>query len=73
MLNYKTKQHIRENPPLMRDIEAVLEKDKRYLSLDCMPDERHRMLGEYLEELERKGPPPPPTASDKVSRRPKQT
>lgn len=69
MLNYKSKQQVRENPQIMRDIEAVLEKDKRFLNLETMPDDRHRLIVEYLEELERLGPPPPPTASDKVSRR----
>lgn len=69
MLNYKTKQTIRENHQVLENIEAVLEKDKRFLNLETMPEERNRLLFEYLEELERIGPPPPPTASDKAGRR----
>jgi len=64
MLNYKSKQQIRENPQILKDVEALLEKDKRFLNLDCLADERQRLLAEYLDELERKGPPPPPTASE---------
>lgn len=63
-LNYKSKQQIRENPHMMKDIEALLGKDKRYLIMDTMPDERHRLLVEYLDDLEKKGVPPPPTASE---------
>ena len=48
----------------MKDIESLLAKDKRYLQLEGMADERHRLLLEYLDDLERKGPPPPPTASE---------
>jgi len=64
MLNYKTKQQVRENASIMKDIEALLSKDKRYLLLESMPDERHRLIVEFLDDLERKGPPPPPTASE---------
>jgi len=63
-LTYRTKQQIRETPHMMKDIEALLGKDKRYLIMDSMPDERHRLLVEYLDDLERKGVPPPPTASE---------
>ncbi|CAG7703749.1 unnamed protein product [Allacma fusca] len=63
-LTYKSKQQIRESPYLMKDIESLLAKDKRYLQLEGMAEERHRLLLEYLDDLERKGPPPPPTASE---------
>ncbi|ODN01142.1 Transcription elongation regulator 1 [Orchesella cincta] len=63
-LTYRSKQQIRENPHMIKDIEALLGKDKRYLIMDSMPDERHRLLVEYLDDLERKGVPPPPTASE---------
>lgn len=53
MLTYKTKQLVRENPQMMRDIEAVLEKDKRFLNLETMIDERHRLIVDYIEELGR--------------------
>ena len=41
----------------------LLQKDKRYLVLDCVADEREDMLQGYLEEIHRRGPPPPPTAT----------
>ena len=41
----------------------TLQKDKRYLILECVPEERIRLLNNYIEELFRAGPPPPPTAS----------
>ena len=60
---------VQENESHLREIEEILKKDKRYLILDYMPDERTRLLRTYLEELEKRGPPPPPTASE-PSRRP---
>ena len=41
-----------------------LQNDKRYLVLDCVSDERKKMLTAYIDDLDRKGPPPPPTASE---------
>ena len=41
----------------------TLQKDKRYLILECVPEERNRLLNSYIDELFRTGPPPPPTAS----------
>lgn len=40
-----------------------LQNDKRFLILDCVPEERRKILISHVEELEQKGPPPPPTAS----------
>ena len=48
----------------MAEIEELLGKDKRYLDLDSMAGAREDILMAYLEELERRGPPPPPTASE---------
>jgi transcription elongation regulator 1 len=42
----------------------VLSKDRRYLDLDGFKDERLNILMDHLEEIERRGPPPPPTASE---------
>ena len=39
------------------------QNDKRYLVLECIADERERMLKNYIEDLHKKGPPPPPTAT----------
>ena len=41
-----------------------LQKDKRYLVLECIADEREKILLSYIEDLEKKGAPPPPTASE---------
>lgn len=60
---------VQENESHLKEIEEILKKDKRYLILDYMPDERTRLLKTYLEELDKRGPPPPPTASE-PSRRP---
>ncbi len=53
---------IQESEQHLSDLEKILQKDKRYLVLDCMSEERHKLLMAYLEELDRRGPPPPPTA-----------
>ena len=47
----------------LRDIEKILEKDKRYLLLEVIPEERKSILMNYLKDLEARGSPPPPTAS----------
>nr|XP_006816425.1 PREDICTED: transcription elongation regulator 1-like [Saccoglossus kowalevskii] len=47
-----------------KDIEQILQKDKRYLVLDSVPEERKKLLLSYIDDLSMKGPPPPPTASE---------
>jgi transcription elongation regulator 1 len=47
----------------LRDIEKILQKDKRYLLLDVIPDERSKILMNYIVDLDQLGVPPPPTAS----------
>lgn len=42
---------------------CTFQNDKRYLVLDCIAEARHEMLFEHLDEIHRRGPPPPPTAS----------
>ncbi|CAG5125745.1 unnamed protein product [Candidula unifasciata] len=63
VITYKTKKIVEENEGHLDDIEKMLENDKRYLILDCVPDERRKILISYVDELDQKGPPPPPTAS----------
>merc|ERR1712223_936759 len=46
------------------EIEELLKKDKRYLDMDVLPEDRKTILFTYMEELEKRGPPPPPTASE---------
>jgi len=69
MLNYRTCESVKHNPNLLREIESHLENDRRYLELENLPGERERLLLDYLEDLESKGPPPPPTASEPIRRK----
>lgn len=48
----------------LSEIEELLKKDKRFLDLEGLQDERKTILYSYFEELEKRGPPPPPTASE---------
>ncbi len=45
-----------------------LQKDKRYLLLDPIADDRARMMRIYIDELNKKGVPPPPTATHPSAR-----
>ncbi|EDO43130.1 predicted protein [Nematostella vectensis] len=63
LITYKSKQNIENHRKHLKDIEQVLENDRRYLILECMPEERERLLMGYIDELHRRGPPPPPTAT----------
>lgn len=67
-ITYKSKKQIEESEQHLLDIQKVLEKDKRYLVLSCIPDERRKLLMAYVEDLDRRGPPPPPTASEPTRR-----
>jgi len=69
IITYKSQKMIQENEQHLRDILAVLENDQRYLVLKDCPEERERLLEEYLKELDRNGPPPPPTASQDPDKR----
>uniref|UniRef100_A0A0B7AFR5 FF domain-containing protein n=1 Tax=Arion vulgaris TaxID=1028688 RepID=A0A0B7AFR5_9EUPU len=63
VITYKTKKIVDENEGHLDDIEKMLENDKRYLTLNCVPEERRKILISHIEELDQKGLPPPPTAS----------
>jgi len=67
-ISYKTLKSINDSEQVLKDIEATLSKDRRYLILDCIRQERLELLMVHLEELERKGPPPPPTATEPARR-----
>jgi len=67
-ISYKTLKSVRESEPALKDLEATLSKDRRYLQLDCIRQERQELLMEHLAELERRGPPPPPTATEPTRR-----
>lgn len=64
IITYKSKKMIDESEQHMKDIEVILQNDKRYLILDCVPDERKKILNAYMDDLDRKGVPPPPTATE---------
>ncbi|XP_064382447.1 transcription elongation regulator 1-like isoform X2 [Halichondria panicea] len=63
LINYKSKEMIDESGRHYTDIVDVLKNDKRYLVLECIADEREKMLKDYIDDLHKKGPPPPPTAT----------
>lgn len=48
----------------LNEIEQLLKQDKRYTDLNSFPEDRKDILFAYLEEMEKRGPPPPPTASE---------
>uniref|UniRef100_A0A069DXB0 Putative transcription factor n=1 Tax=Panstrongylus megistus TaxID=65343 RepID=A0A069DXB0_9HEMI len=70
LITHKSNALVEENESHMREIEEMLEKDKRYLVLEHIADERRELLKSYLVELEKRGPPPPPTACDPARRPP---
>lgn len=63
-ITYKSKKLMEESDSYYADIEKTLQNDKRYLLLDCVSDERKRILLSFIDDLDHKGPPPPPTASE---------
>nr|CAD7568498.1 unnamed protein product [Timema californicum] len=68
LIGHKTLKLVQENENHMHEIEEILKKDKRYLVLDYMPEERTKLIMTYLEDLDKRGPPPPPTASEPTRR-----
>lgn len=64
LITHKSYSMVKENENYLKDIEDILKNDKRYLMLDHVPDERRDLVMEYLDDLEKRGPPPPPTASE---------
>ncbi|XP_066505705.1 transcription elongation regulator 1a isoform X2 [Hoplias malabaricus] len=67
-ITYKSRKLIQESEQHLTDVEKILQNDKRYLVLDCVPEERHKLIMAYVEELDRRGPPPPPTAFEPARR-----
>lgn len=64
LMTYKSKKMIEESDQHLKDIQKVLCNDKRYLILDSIADERKKTINAYIDDLDRKGVPPPPTASE---------
>ncbi|XP_048884083.1 transcription elongation regulator 1a isoform X2 [Brienomyrus brachyistius] len=67
-ITYRSRKLIQESDQHLKDIEKVLQNDKRYLVLECVPDARRKLIMSYIEDLDRRGPPPPPTASEPTRR-----
>uniref|UniRef100_T1IIS2 Transcription elongation regulator 1 n=1 Tax=Strigamia maritima TaxID=126957 RepID=T1IIS2_STRMM len=63
-ITYKSKKLIEESDQHLKDTEKILENDKRYLVLDCIPEERQKLILNYIDDLDKRGVPPPPTASE---------
>ncbi|XP_062856994.1 transcription elongation regulator 1a isoform X2 [Trichomycterus rosablanca] len=61
-ITYRSGKLMLDSDQHLVDVTRILQNDKRYLVLDSVPEERHKLLTAYVEELERRGPPPPPTA-----------
>lgn len=68
LITYKSRKMMEESDSHWHDIEKILQNDKRYLVLDCVGEERKKILVSYIEDLDRKGVPPPPTASEPTRR-----
>ncbi|XP_059339644.1 transcription elongation regulator 1 isoform X4 [Ammospiza nelsoni] len=67
-ITYRSKKLIQESDQHLKDVEKILQNDKRYLVLDCVPEERRKLIVSYVDDLDRRGPPPPPTASEPTRR-----
>ncbi|CAP30403.2 Protein CBR-TCER-1 [Caenorhabditis briggsae] len=83
-ITHKSKKLMEEGEDHMKDILAVLEKDKRWVRMTAMnAAERDRMLEDYIgkifiqfsiielitDNLDRKGTPPPPTQQERERRK----
>ncbi|KAK6639719.1 hypothetical protein RUM43_007994 [Polyplax serrata] len=64
LITHNSLKLLQENEQHIHEIEEILKKDKRYLILNYIPEERTKLILSYLEDLEKRGPPPPPTASE---------
>lgn len=64
----RSRKLIQESDQHLKDVEKILQNDKRYLVLECVPEERRKLIMFYIEDLDRRGPPPPPTASEPTRR-----
>ncbi|XP_065573642.1 transcription elongation regulator 1-like [Artemia franciscana] len=69
IINHKSMTSVKESEQHLRDIIDILKKDKRYHVLEPVAEERTEMIMSFLEELEARGPPPPPTATEPSRRK----
>uniref|UniRef100_A0A182QPG5 Transcription elongation regulator 1 n=1 Tax=Anopheles farauti TaxID=69004 RepID=A0A182QPG5_9DIPT len=68
-ITHKSFELYRENSNHLREVEDILRNDRRYLVLHHIAHERTQMILAHLEELHKRGPPPPPTASESLRRK----
>ncbi|XP_035784907.1 transcription elongation regulator 1-like isoform X2 [Anopheles albimanus] len=68
-ITHKSMEMYRENENYLREIEDILRNDRRYLVLHHIAAERTKMILGHVEELHKRGPPPPPTASESLRRK----
>merc|ERR1719354_239302 len=68
LITYKSKKMADDNPNHLKDITETLKKDKRYLTMSALEKERDRLVSNHLEDLHKRGPPPPPTATNPNTR-----
>lgn len=69
LITHKSKTMISESDMHLRDIKEILKNDLRWLVLDSLADSRERILMDYIEDLHKRGPPPPPTATEPLDSR----
>ncbi|EGT38095.1 hypothetical protein CAEBREN_28957 [Caenorhabditis brenneri] len=70
IITHKSKKMMEEGEQHMKDILAVLENDKRWVRMTTMSaSERDRMLEDHIDNLDRKGTPPPPTQQERDRRK----
>jgi len=67
-ITYKSKKLVDESNSYWKDIKEVLKKDKRYHVMSSLANERDRLIMSYISELHKRGPPPPPTATNPAAR-----
>jgi len=63
-ITHKTQAELDANSHHLRKIKSLLENDKRYLILSCIKTQRDEVIKNFIQDLSRRGPPPPPTASE---------
>ncbi|XP_053674018.1 transcription elongation regulator 1 [Anopheles nili] len=68
-ITHKSLELYRENANHLREVEDILRNDRRYLVLHHIATDRTQMILAHLEELHKRGPPPPPTASESLRRK----
>jgi len=68
LITYKSRKLLDESYSHWKDIKEVLKKDKRYHIMSTLADERDRLIQSYIDDLDKRGPPPPPTATNPAAR-----